>query len=232
MYSLFGGLGPESWIEFYPHRTLTQSGKVIPLTDSILLTPTKEFLMYISAIIIQAYWRGFQVRNQAWYDKEGEKWFIWYENSATKRIQRIWRGRQGRISTELKKMNTEWQLRCGGCKECCAAIAFEQWNKEIDDLIREDLNNKILIIQKYWRGYKSRKVNTKPAIYSVLHIEDDQVWIIDQEGVFLKKTPSPSELPKPPEKWLIEQERFKRLLYESFDEFEREQDVAFAHEYQ
>ena len=87
-------------------------------------------------------------------------------------------------------------------------------------------------IQRIWRGYKSRKVNTKPAIYSVLHIEHDQVWIIDQEGVFLKKTPSPSELPKPPEKWLIEQERFKRLLYESFDEFEREQDVAFAHEYQ
>ena len=129
--------------------------------------------MYISAIIIQAYWRGFKVRNDAWYDKEGEKWFIWYENSAAKRIQMI------------------------------------------------------------WRGYKSRQGwHTKPAIYSVLHIEHDKVWIIHQEGVFLKKTPSPSELPKPPEKWLIEQERFKRLLYESFDEFEREQGVAFAHEYQ
>ena len=140
MYSLFSDLPKR---KFYPDRTLTPSGKVIQLTDSILLKPTKEFLVYISAIIIQAYWRGFKVRNDAWYDKEGEKWLTCYENSAAKRIQKI------------------------------------------------------------WREYKSRKVNTKPAIYSVLHIEHDQVWIIDQEGVFLKKTPSPSELPKPPEKWLI-----------------------------
>ena len=74
--------------KFYPDRTLTPSGKVIPLTDSILLKPTKEFLVYFSAIIIQAYWRGFQVRNDAWYDKEGEKWLTWYENSAAKRIQK------------------------------------------------------------------------------------------------------------------------------------------------
>ena len=195
--SRVGDISPGVLLAPHADRTLTPSGKVIPLTDSIILKPTKEFLMYFSAIIIQAYWRGFQVRDKAWYDKEGEKWLIWYENSATKRIQRIWRGRQGRISTELKKMNTEWQLRCGCaccCKECCADIAFEKWNKEIDDLNCDiavpPINNEIDDLN-----------------YKVLHIEHDQVWIIDQEGVFLKKTPSPSELPKPPEKWLIEQER-------------------------
>ena len=134
--------------------------------------------MYISAIIIQAYWRGFKVRNDAWYDKEGEKWFIWYENSAAKRIQRIWRG--------FKVRNDAWYDKEG-----------EKWFIWYE-------NSAAKRIQMIWRGYKSRQGwHTKPAIYSVLHIEHDKVWIIHQEGVFLKKTPSPSELPKPPEKWLI-----------------------------
>ena len=172
-----------------PDRTLTPSGKIIQLTDSILLKPTKEFLMYFSAIIIQAYWRGFQVRDKAWYNKEGEKWLAWYENSAAKRIQKIWRGYKDR---KIYIDFLDWEKRCGCaccCKECCADIAFEEWNKEIDDLNSDIAAPPIK--------------NEIDLYYKVFHIEHDKLWIIDKEGIWMKKTPSASELPKPSVKWLI-----------------------------